>query len=253
MGFYGGGGPSQAEIDARNEQNETANEIAQQQADDARAFNEAMLAQQRSEAAAAERRLAEQEARIAAATGAVQNAFSGADSRFDRFADTTFNLNRGRLADTRDDAAQQLKFALARSGLMGGSADVDKHQEVDDRFQSGLLKARTFADQEAARLRSQEQQARNRLLSTAASGSVGAGQIRSLAQDQVSGITKSLQSPSIAPSLGNTFAGLSDAIGQALLLSGFQNAGPPGADDQFNSFNQPNNKKKEAGTVIQVG
>jgi len=246
---FGGGGPSKTQINQQNQQIEQQNQILQQQVNDARAFNESVLAQQEAERAA-------REARIASATRAVNNAFRGSGQRFDRFADTTFDLNQDRLQDNRQDSARELKFALARSGLTGGSVDVDKGQDLDDRFQSGLLEARNFADTEAARLRAQEQQARNNLLGLAASGSVTGADVRGLAQSQVQATNQALQSPPVAPGLGDTFAGLANNIGQALLLSGFRGAGdgvPIGAqDDQFNSFNQPGNKSNEAGTVFNV-
>lgn len=204
-----------------------------------------MLAQQEAERAA-------REARIQQSISALNNIFGNRAPVYDRFADETFALNRDRLQDSREQAARQLKFALARAGLSGGSVDVDKSQDADDRYNRGLVDARSYADEQAAQMRAQDQQAKQQLLGVASSGGISSGQMSSMAQNALQGQQRALENPPVASGLGQVFSGLADTIGQALVAHGNRQGltGPPGQDG-FSSFfpNRRGNDNREEGTI----
>lgn len=67
-------------------------------------------------------------------------------------------------------ADRQTRFAMARNGMTGGSADVDANRALSEDYQRGVLEATRKASGAAAGLRSQDMTARNNLIALAQSG-----------------------------------------------------------------------------------
>lgn len=202
--------------------------------------------------AAQEAERAAREARIAAALDTINRIFGNRAGVFDEYADTTFDLNRERLGDQRSDTAQQLKFALARAGTLGGSADVDRHAELDERYNESLTDARSFADDRAARLRADEEAAKSALFGVASSGNVTGAQAGSLAQGALGASQSALEAPATMPNLGQNFSGIADVIGQALIAQGLRQGrgqGVPGFGNEFSSFFPGRGNQREEGTI----
>lgn len=120
----------------------------------------------------ANRQEQQRQARVAATTAAINRAFD-APAREAQVADFinaareyyTIDLQRQRAQDER-----QRKFAMSRTGLTGGSADVDLAKRAAEAFTRGTLEAEQRAQGSGAALRAQDQQARLNLIQMAQSG-----------------------------------------------------------------------------------
>ena len=69
------------------------------------------------------------------------------------------------LGRQKGDADRELKFALARSGLSKGSADVDQNLRLGDDFLRGVQEVERRSKTAGATLRSQDQETKNNLFS----------------------------------------------------------------------------------------
>lgn len=110
-------------------------------------------------AAAAEQQERDRQAQIKAAQGRVESIFSSPD-RERQIQDLT-NATRSYLQDDlleqRDDTARNIKFAVARSGLGGGSVQIDQGRELAEDFLKGILEVERRSNTAGATLRSQDQ------------------------------------------------------------------------------------------------
>lgn len=97
----------------------------------------------------------------------------------------SFDLNKTKLDQDREASSRELKFALARSGLFGGSADVDQHALEQRAYDRGILDVGTMADTGVADLRSADEGSRMNLLAQVNAG-VDAGSALSGARDALS-------------------------------------------------------------------
>jgi len=115
---------------------------------------------------------ADRQARISAATETINGIFGGAgrDTLYEDQRKTVRELNSMEVERQATEAQRANKFGLARSGLLGGSVDVDAGQELNRRTNEGLLRAGGIADQSAADLRLADERTRSSLLSMAQSG-----------------------------------------------------------------------------------
>lgn len=102
----------------------------------------------------------------------VNNVFDGADRQAD-IADYVGALREfytSDLNEQHDDTNRNLKFALARGGLTGGSTQVDKQRNVAEGYTKGLLEVDRRARGAGAQLEAQDEDARGRLISLATTG-----------------------------------------------------------------------------------
>jgi hypothetical protein len=92
------------------------------------------------------------------------------------------DLNKLALDEQKQEADRELMYALSRSGLRGGSADVDESAKLNRTYADNLRKSIAGADEIGANLRAADEDARMRLLSQVEAGSdaesalAGAGQ-----------------------------------------------------------------------------
>lgn len=152
--------------------------------------------------------------------GASAEAATNKAAREKLYGDTraaSYDLNKTKLDQDREASSRELKFALARSGLFGGSTDVDQHALEQRAYDRGILDTGTMADTGVADLRSQDEQSRLGLLSQVNAG-VDAGSALSSARDQLSINAQRAD----AAARGNTIANLFNNIG---LLYDRQNQG----------------------------
>jgi hypothetical protein len=155
---------------------------------------------------------AERQARIEAALGKVSSMFANRDPIYRNYANDTFNLSKVALDDEQSRQAQQLKFALARSGLSGGSSDIDKAAELANKYSFGINQARGYADAQADQLRSQDASIKSSLLGLASTGAVGGGEIGGYAQQALQAVDTT---PTAMQNPGQFYVGLFDQIGGA--------------------------------------
>jgi hypothetical protein len=104
-----------------------------------------------------------------AAVNGVFNSPSRADD-ITKFVDATRSYYSNDLNEQKALNDRQLKFALARDGLVGGSEQNDKQAQFGRDYAKGLLTVDQKARGAGANLEAQDQDARARLISLATSG-----------------------------------------------------------------------------------
>lgn len=112
----------------------------------------------------------------------------------------TNDLNR-----QKGDTDRELKFAMARSGQIGGSTQVDQQQRVGENYSRGILEAERRAQGAGADLQAQDQENRARLISLATSGL----DATTAAQQAAAGMRSSLEAgkaTSLAGGMGDAFS-----------------------------------------------
>jgi len=105
-----------------------------------------------------------------------------------------------------DSAGRNLKFALARSGLTGGSVAADQARTMGEDYQRGILQADRLAQGHAHDLRNADEQARQSLIAMAQNGinDTGAGmQAAQLMQANLAGARSQMN----ANAIGDVFGG----------------------------------------------
>lgn len=81
-----------------------------------------------------------------------------------------YDLNKTDVDRQAAEAERANRFGLARSGLLGGSANIDSVADINRRTNEGLMKVGGIADQAAADLKTADERTRSTLLSMAQSG-----------------------------------------------------------------------------------
>ena len=161
----------------------------------------------------------ERQAKITEATNTINNIFNGPDGQgragmYRGHASNVFNLNRRAIEDEAQDAIRQNKFGLARSGLMGGSVDIDSKADINERTNQGLLYAGSAAAQAAADMQMNDEQMRQTLLSMAQSG-VDTGTVQTMALNGI----RANQEAAKGGQYGYLVSGLFDDLGQTYLYN----------------------------------
>lgn len=176
--------------------------------------------------AEARRQEEERQARIKAATEEINRVFNGAgrDSLYDKQKAAVYDLNRAEVDRQALETQRRNRFGLARSGLLGGSVDVDSNAEINRRTNEGLMRAGGIADQAAAELRTADERTRSNLINLAQSG-IDTG---TAAQQALSGLQVNAANASSARA-GATVGGLFDDLSQAYLISQSQQGRAAGA------------------------
>ena len=115
---------------------------------------------------------AQRQASIKATQGAVNNVFNSPQRQadIDNFVGATREFYNRDLDRQKADADRSLKFALAKSGLTGGSTQVDQQGLLGENYARGLLTAEQKAQGAGASLQAADQDARARLIQLATSG-----------------------------------------------------------------------------------
>lgn len=112
------------------------------------------------------------QARIARNVSAVDAAF-GSSTRAAEIADFLAATRQNYQLDLdrqRGEANRQTRFALARNGTSGGSADVDSNRLLSEQYQEGVIEADRRAQAAAAGIQSADEAARQNLVALATSG-----------------------------------------------------------------------------------
>ena len=156
----------------------------------------------------------ERQARINAAVSQINNIFNNkANSREQMSTNqrqAVYDLNTRDVNRQAADAERINRFALARNGLLGGSADVDSGFEINRMTNEGLMKAGGIADQAAADLRMSDERTRGNLISMAQSG-IDTGTAQQMALSGLAANAEAAKSSAAAATVGDLFSGLSAA------------------------------------------
>lgn len=133
---------------------------------------------------------------------------------YDEQKAAVYELNTKEVDRQATEAERANRFGLARTGLLGGSADIDSNAELNRRTNEGLLRAGGIADQSAADLQAQDERTRANLISMAQSG-IDTGTAASMA---LNGLSANANQAASARS-GATVGGLFDDLSQAYLTN----------------------------------
>ena len=158
----------------------------------------------------------DRQARIAAATQSINSIFNGSnrDALYDEQKKVVYDLNSKEVERQAQEAERANRFGLARTGLAGGSVDVDSVADINRRTNEGLLRAGGIADQSAADLKTADEGTRSSLLSIAQSG-IDTGSASTMALNGLKVNADSVASQRAGANVGSLFNDMS----QAYLLS----------------------------------
>lgn len=160
---------------------------------------------------AAQQEEARRQAEISAAQRRIESIFGSADRERDILdvERATRDFLQLDLDRKKSDADRQLKFAHARSGLSGGSANIDANARLGDDYLRGVLEAERRSKAAGTTLRSQDQETKNSLFQQILAGldttTAATNATRALQQNIDIAKGSSLQQ-----GIGDLFGGFSD-------------------------------------------
>lgn len=165
---------------------------------------------------------------------------------YDEQKSAVFDINKRDIDQQYAEAERANRFGLARSGLLGGSADVDSNALLQRKTNDGLIKAGGIADGAAADLRMQDERSRQNLINMAQSG-IDTGTVTNMALNDMSANSQAAQSARTGATIGSLFGDL----GQAYLFNQMrngQNAGMAMYNQGFPGGMNP--RSGDSGSVI---
>lgn len=176
-------------------------------------------------------REAERQARVDAATAAVNSLFGIGDdaalAQRNQIYDTVRGDTRGyfskQLEEDRAAAARELGFMKARSGQVGSSAATDLDTEFNRRYDRGLLDVANRAESAATGLRAADEQARLGLIGRVSAG-MDQGSATSSALSQLQSNLDAARSNASYGRLANVFADLIGLNNMAQTQAGAEDA-----------------------------
>ena len=123
-------------------------------------------------AAQAEQAERQRQVDITRSVNAINQAYNdpARQQQIDEYRTATQALLQQDLDREKESADRNARFAMARLGLSGGSADVDTNRSLAETYQRGVLDAVRQAQSAAAQLQGQDQQSRQNLIALAQSG-----------------------------------------------------------------------------------
>lgn len=151
---------------------------------------------------------------------------------YDSQKSAVYDLNKAEVDRQAQVAERANRFGLARTGLIGGSADVDSNAELNRRANEGLIRAGGIADQSAADLKLQDEKTRSNLISMAQSG-IDTGTAASMALNGLSVNADQAAAQRNGATIGSLFGDLSQAYLVNQQANGVNNAYSPYGSNQF--------------------
>lgn len=150
------------------------------------------------------------QADIQSAVGRITSAYSSPSrqAQYQNYGTNLQNYYTGQVNNQEGVNARNLKFAMARSGLTGGSAAVDANTQLQKDYTTGLLNASQQAQAGKAALQQSDINSKNQLIGLAEQGAYTGAIPSQIAQAQ-SAATGAAQNFGSANTLGNIFAGTS--------------------------------------------
>ncbi len=161
---------------------------------------------------AAQRNEAERRSQISGTTTRINQIFD-APARQVQYSDFVNALRErlvGSLNKQKRVADLKSKFAIARSGLAGGSRDVDTKRALGETYAENLLGAEDKAQGALSDLKGRDAAARTSLVGLA-SGGLDATTAASRAISSMQSNTSAARDNALASGLSDTFGGFSDA------------------------------------------
>jgi len=131
---------------------------------------------------------------------------SSRNAQINSYGTNLQNYYTGQVNQQEAINARNLKFAMARSGLTGGSAAVDSNTQLQQDYTKGLLQASQAAQSGVASLQQSDINAKNQLTSLAEQGSYMGAIPTQISQAQSASLGAA-QNYGSANALGNLFSG----------------------------------------------
>ncbi len=150
----------------------------------------------------------QQQQQIQNAVNQINAAYSNPNrtNQYQQYDTNLSNYYTGQVNNQEAINARNLKFAMARSGLTGGSAAVDSNAQLQKDYTQGLLQASQAATAGTSALKQADINAKNQMISMAqAGGSIG--QIPGQVASQMSANLGAAQNYGNANAINNLFAG----------------------------------------------
>ena len=151
---------------------------------------------------------AQQQKDIQSSVGQITQAYDNPNraAQYQQYNNNLQNYYTGQVNNQEAVNARNLKFAMARSGLTGGSAAVDSNTQLQKDYTQGLLNASQQATAGTSALEQSDVNAKNQLIGLAQQGNF-TGAIPSQVAAAQSASLGAAQNFGSAQSLGNVFAG----------------------------------------------
>ena len=153
---------------------------------------------------AAQQQEQQREDTISKNVGAINSAFSNRQPEYDQYRKALQDQYETELNRQQAIAGRNNKFALARSGLTGGSAAVDSGRLLGQEEAQGTLAAQQGVQSNVSKLQSNDEATRQQMISLAQSG----GDIGNAATQTANSLRANLgnaQSVNAAQGLGDVF------------------------------------------------
>jgi hypothetical protein len=158
----------------------------------------------------------ERQAAIRAGTERVRSTFSapGRQAEIGEFVDATRNLLTGELNRQQREATRGNRFALARSGQLGGSLQADRSRRLGEAYGRGLLDVERRAQGAGADLRAADEDAQARLIGLVQGGLDATTAATQAAQSMRSSLAAG-QAGRNVNDIGNAFGSFADFFQQS--------------------------------------
>lgn len=172
---------------------------------------------------AAEAAEMERQANIKAGIAGVNSAFDSPtrQKQYGDFVTALRDQYQGELGRQRSVNERNLKFSLARGGLTGGSADRDSRVQLGEEFTKGMIGAEDRAQSQLGELKSQDENARNNLISMVQTG-LDATTASQRANSTMNTNLASNRSRAMVDDLGDLFSRTKDVYTKQQEAAGFR-------------------------------
>jgi hypothetical protein len=153
---------------------------------------------------------------IRSGTERVRSTFASPErqAQIGEFVNATRSLLTGELNKQQGQAVRGNKFALARSGQLGGSLQVDRSRQLGETYGRGLLEAERRAQSAGADLRGADEDAQARLIGLVQGGLDATTAAQQAAQSMRSNLAAGSATRSVND-LGNVFGSFGDYFQQS--------------------------------------
>lgn len=133
----------------------------------------------------------------------------GRQYQYRTFLDAMRQQYGDQLKKQQGEATRQLKFSTARSGLSGGSQDVDSKRTLGEEFTKGVLEAENRSQAALGDLKAQDEASRLNLIQMAQQG-LGATDAAARAGAMIQSNAASARDASTVKGLGDVFGATAD-------------------------------------------
>lgn len=147
---------------------------------------------------------------------------AGRNAAYDQVRQNNLGLMMADIARNRADAGRDVRFGLQRSGLFGGSVDIAANRDITDANQRSVIQANQLADNQVARMRSEDEGTRADLISRINAGLDADSAATTAAQRMAINRQAALSEPS-SGALNNLFAGIGNMFSQYQFANGAAN------------------------------